>query len=71
LGQTVASNTTFDLTASYALPKLGRLKNAQIQVRGANIFNKQPPFYDSAAGYFATLANPFGRTIDVTLRAAF
>ena len=69
--QKVKANTVFDLSASYKLPDFGIAKNAQIQVRAANVFDKQPPFYDNAVGYFPALASPFGRTIDVTLRAAF
>ena len=69
--QVVSSNTVYDLTAAYKLPDFGFMKNASIQVRAANLFDKQPPFYDTAAGYYSPLANPFGRMIDVTLRAAF
>jgi iron complex outermembrane receptor protein len=69
--QKVKSNTVFDLTAAYKLPEFGMLKSSSIQVRVANLFDKAPPFYDNANGYFPALASPFGRTIDVTLRAAF
>ncbi len=69
--QEVKSNNTYDLTASYKLPTFGAFKASSIQVRAANLFDKNPPFYDAAAGYFPALASPFGRTIDVTLRATF
>lgn len=69
--QKVKSNTVFDLTASYKLPDIAMLKSSSIQLRVGNLFDKNPPFYDNANGYFPALASPFGRTIDVTLRAAF
>jgi iron complex outermembrane receptor protein len=69
--QKVKSNTVFDLTASYKLPEIAMLKSSSIQLRVGNLFDKNPPFYDNATGYFPALASPFGRTIDVTLRAAF
>ncbi len=69
--QKVKSNTVYDLTASYKLPAFAGLSSSTIQVRVANLFDKTPPFYDNAAGYFAALASPFGRTVDITLRASF
>lgn len=69
--QKVKSNTVYDLTASYRLPPFAGLSSSQIQVRVANLFDKDPPFYNNAAGYYPALASPFGRTIDITLRAAF
>jgi iron complex outermembrane receptor protein len=69
--QKVKSNTVFDLTAAYKLPDFMGLKNASLQVRAQNLFDKNPPFYDNATGYFPALASPFGRTVDLTLRAAF
>jgi iron complex outermembrane receptor protein len=69
--QKVKSNTVYDLTASYKLPEFAGLSSSQIQLRVGNLFDKTPPFYDTAAGYYAALASPFGRTVDITLRASF
>lgn len=65
----VDSWETFDLTLQYNLP--GVLKGSQVQLRGANIFDRAPPFYDGTLGYFPNLASPFGRTLEVTLRTRF
>ena len=67
--QNVDSFTTVDVSASYELPKL--MNGVTLQVRAANAFDKDPPFYDAAAGYFPALASPFGRTVDLTVRAKF
>jgi iron complex outermembrane receptor protein len=67
--QRVDAFVTTDVTAAYELRSLFR--GVTLQVRAANLFDAQPPFFDSAAGYNPGLASPFGRTIDLTLRAAF
>jgi len=67
--QDVNSFTTVDVSAAYELSSV--LKGVTLQVRAQNAFDKDPPFYDAAAGYFPALASPFGRTIDVTFRAKF
>jgi iron complex outermembrane receptor protein len=69
--QEVKAFTTLDLVGSYALPAFGPTKGSTIQIRAANVMDKEPPFYNDATGYFPALASPFGRTIDVTLRASF
>jgi iron complex outermembrane receptor protein len=69
LFRNVDSWKTFDLTVQYNLP--GVLKGSQIQLRGANIFDKDPPFYDGTSGYFSNAASPFGRQLEVTLRTKF
>ena len=65
----VSSWETFDLTVQYNLPKV--LKGSQIQLRGSNIFNRWPPFYDGTQGFFANAHSPFGRTLELTLRTKF
>jgi iron complex outermembrane receptor protein len=67
--QQVDSFTTLDLTAAYEFRSL--LKGVTLQGRVSNVFDTDPPFYDNANGYFPALASPFGRTIDLTLRAKF
>jgi hypothetical protein len=39
-----------------------------LQGRVVNVFDKAPPFHDSSSGYFRSLASPFGRQFEVTLR---
>jgi iron complex outermembrane receptor protein len=67
--QVVRANTTFDLSANLALEAIHQ--GASVQARVVNLFDKNPPFYDSANGYFAGLASPFGRQFELTLRATF
>lgn len=65
----VKSWETFDLTVQYNLPNV--LKGSQIQLRGSNIFNRWPPFYDGTQGFFGNAHSPFGRTLELTLRTKF
>lgn len=67
--QIVDANITYDLAVSMALDRVR--EGASMQARVVNLFDKDPPFYDSANGYFAGLASPFGRQVEVTLRARF
>ncbi len=67
----VDANTVLDLTAAYRLPPIGMVRNAQIQIRAANLLDEDPPFVDNGNAYLPVLGSPFGRTIDVTLRAPF
>ena len=64
--QSVKSFTTIDLSVSFTLDRL--IQGASIQFRGANVFDKDPPFYNAANGYFPNLASPFGRQVEATLR---
>lgn len=65
----VDSWETFDLTIQYNLPKV--LKGSQIQLRGSNIFNRWPPFYDGTLGFFQGAHSPWGRTLELTVRTRF
>jgi iron complex outermembrane receptor protein len=66
--QHVDSNLTFDLSANLDLSQWLD-HGVSLQGRVVNMFDKDPPFYDSSSGYFASLASPFGRQFEVTLRA--
>jgi iron complex outermembrane receptor protein len=67
--QKVKSNTTFDVSANVDL-KMVR-EGLSLQVRAVNVFDKDPPFYDSSNGYYAALASPFGRQLEATIRMKF
>jgi iron complex outermembrane receptor protein len=71
--QKVKANKTVDLTAAYEFKDVGVgfLKGVTLQGRVANLFDKDPPFYDSANGYDGNQASPFPRSYDLTLRAKF
>ena len=66
--QTVKSYKTFDVTVAMDLSRWLD-HGVSLQGRVVNLTNRQPPFVDSAAGYIATLASPFGRQFELTLRA--
>ncbi len=59
---------TFDLTGNIDLSSWLD-HGVELQGRIVNLFDTDPPFYDSSSGYFAGLASPFGRRFSITLRA--
>jgi len=71
--QDVDAFKTVDLTASYEFKDVGMrfLNGVTLQARVTNLFDKDPPFYDAAAGYNPGLASPFPRSFDLTLRTTF
>lgn len=64
----VDAYTTFDVALAYDLPVFG---DSQLILRAQNLFDKDPPFYNSANGYDSRVASPFGRIFEVTLRGRF
>lgn len=68
IGPRVKAWTTADLNVRYGF-KAGRLAGSSVSVNVQNLFDQDPPFYDSAfgAGYDATAASPLGRVITVSL----
>ncbi|MBU3078224.1 TonB-dependent receptor domain-containing protein [Sphingomonas quercus] len=67
--QKVKAWTTFDLGVRYSLDQL--IKGFSIQGRVVNLFDKDPPWVDSGAGYSSSNSNAYGRMFEVTVRAAF
>ena len=67
-GPPVKPWTTVDLNLGYA-PATGRLSGMRVALNIQNLFDKDPPFYDSllAIGYDAANADPIGRRITVQL----
>ncbi len=68
--QEVDSNLTFDLSGALDLSNMIR-EGVSLQARVVNLFDKDPPFVDNSAGYYAALASPFGRQFELTVRAKF
>jgi iron complex outermembrane receptor protein len=60
---------TYDLVANVKLDKLR--EGLSVQGRIVNLTNEDPPFTDNANGYIGSLASPFGRQFEVTVRAKF
>lgn len=69
-GDKVKAQTTFDLNMAYEF-KGGFLNGSRLSVSGLNIFDQDPPFYNTGAGYYSLIHNPFGRTVTVALKVKF
>ena len=67
-GDKVNSNTTIDLHFAYNFMN-NFLGDDQVYLEGTNIFNKTPPFYNSASGYNSFVSSPVGRVISLGFRA--
>ena len=69
-GDKVKSYKTVDLHVAYTVPQ-SFLSKAQVFVDATNLFDKNPPFYNVAAGYDVFEANPIGRVVTVGIRTNF
>ena len=69
-GDKVKAQTTIDLNVVYDFTG-GFLDGSQVSIAATNVFDKDPPFYNGATGYYSLIHNPFGRTVTVALRAKF
>jgi iron complex outermembrane receptor protein len=69
-GQGIQALTIFNAYLSYAPSKDSVLSGAQFTLTVDNLTDKDPPFYNTAAGYDTNAANPIGRlaTLAVTYR---
>jgi iron complex outermembrane receptor protein len=67
-GDKVKALTTFDLNLGYDFRE-GFLEGSNVSLSVVNIFDKEPPFYNSGSGYYSLAHNPFGRTFNLTFRA--
>ena len=67
-GDHVNANVTFDVNLSYTF-LTGWLGEDQVSLNIRNLFDKDPPFYNSSVGYDSWVANPFGRVVEVGLKA--
>ncbi|HWM61238.1 MAG TPA: TonB-dependent receptor [Rhizomicrobium sp.] len=65
-GDPVKANVTFDVNLAYDFND-GYLGNDQVSLNIRNIFDRDPPFYNSANGYDTNVANPLGRVITLGL----
>jgi len=67
--QKVDAFKTVDLSVAYEFPNLAKGITLQGQVN--NLFDKDPPFFDSGAGYNGNWASPYPRSYTLTLRGKF
>jgi iron complex outermembrane receptor protein len=75
-GDRVAAFKTMDLNVSYKLKDLGFLSEASVFVDTTNLFDRDPPFYNTyalngASGYDPINASPIGRIITLGVRTKF
>jgi iron complex outermembrane receptor protein len=69
-GDHVHPSEIFDLYTSYNF-SAGILGDDEIYVHVQDLFNADPPFYNSALGYDSYNSNPIGRIVEVGLRTRF
>lgn len=67
-GDHVNANVTFDLHLAYDFNG-GILGDDQISLTMRNIFNKNPPFYNSATGYDTYVGSVLGRVTTIGISA--
>ncbi len=67
-GDHVGANVTFDVSLAYdfTTPFAG---DDVVTLNVRNLFDKNPPFYNSANGYDTWIANVLGRVVEVGLKA--
>ncbi|HEX3755135.1 MAG TPA: TonB-dependent receptor, partial [Rhizomicrobium sp.] len=67
-GDHVDANVTFDISLGYTFStEMTGEDVVTLNVR--NLFDRDPPFYNSTNGYDGWVANPFGRVVEIGLKA--
>ncbi|WP_213978939.1 TonB-dependent receptor [Sphingomonas sp. dw_22] len=69
-GDRVRSNATFDLNLAYTFPE-GFLHGQVVSLNIRNMFDRDPPFYNTNDGYDGYVANVLGRQISLGLQLNF
>lgn len=69
-GDLVKQQFTFDLNVNYDFSG-GALDGTRVSMAARNIFNTDPPFFNSSAGYNSLVHNPFGRQVNLTISKKF
>jgi iron complex outermembrane receptor protein len=64
-GQPIPALTTADLHVGYSFANSGPWANVKVNLDGSNIFNKEPPFVNTAQGYDGFNGNPIGRVFSL------
>jgi iron complex outermembrane receptor protein len=67
-GDHVSASEIFDLYTSYNF-NAGMLGDDEFYIHVQDLFNTDPPFYNSALGYDSFNSNPIGRIVEVGLKA--
>ncbi len=69
-GDLVNSQATFDLNVNYEF-KSGMLEGTRLSVVASNIFDTDPPFFNSGSGFTNQVHNAFGRQVNFTVITKF
>jgi iron complex outermembrane recepter protein len=69
-GDGVKANYTFDAHVGFDFSAV-HLGNETLSLTVRNLFNRQPPFYNSIAGYDTYVASPLGRQVTLGFTAKF
>jgi iron complex outermembrane recepter protein len=67
-GDHVKANVTFDLNVAYSF-NYGWTGDNSISLNIRNMFDKEPPFYNSSQGYDNWAASTYGRVIQISYQA--
>lgn len=70
-GDRVGSYTTFDLNIGYQLSPIGRLEDTRVFLDITDVFDREPPFYNSPDGFGPYHASPIGRVATIGIRAVW
>ena len=70
-GDKVRAFTSWDAHLALNFAKSGLLHGSELYVDATNLFDKNPPFYNSAQGYDVYGASPIGRVISIGLRVKY
>jgi iron complex outermembrane recepter protein len=65
-GDPVKANVTFDVNLAYDFND-GYLGNDEVSLNIRNLFDRDPPFYNSSVGYDTNVGSPLGRVITLGL----
>lgn len=65
-GDRVKAQTTFDLNLNYEFQN-GFLNGTRFSIAARNVFDTDPPFYNSGAGYYSLVHSPFGRQVTLSV----
>jgi len=66
----VKANVTFDLNLAYTFSTPWTGDN-EISLNFRNLFDREPPFYNSTRGYDDWVASPYGRVIQIGFQAKY
>jgi iron complex outermembrane recepter protein len=70
-GQPIDDQTTWDLHVAYKFGGEGMLSGSEVFFDSTNLFDEEPPAFNTAIGYDNFNANPIGRTLTLGVRMSW